>query len=200
MKHETHKTIPLMNDKKENVEIIKIDTCDVILQDFEPGNGKIIISDNSCGYNFSYHWGSMGKESDLKDFILRINSDYFTDKLSSPFAKGEINSRKTFANIRKAIAIELPWYKHTEFQKNIRESLNNLQKCFYDENYLINQLSSFIDNKLNFYLIEKEWERKSIKESLKSVFSEVWNYFEYHDPKEHVYLKKLHKKLIKKLK
>jgi len=48
------------------METIRIDTTDVILRDDAPGKGKIMISDDGWGYNFSYYWGAMG--SGIKEF------------------------------------------------------------------------------------------------------------------------------------
>ena len=50
------------------MEHFRINSTDIILQDFNKGEGKIIISNDSFGYNFSYYWGAMGKNTILKAF------------------------------------------------------------------------------------------------------------------------------------
>ena len=191
MYHITHK----------NMITFKIDTADIILDDLGDGQGKIIIADTSWGYNFSYFWGAMG--GPLIDFLIRINSDYFTDKLG-PIAEGEINDKRTIKNIRRAIReqfnIEYPWYKEKEFQKELREEINNLgEEGFVSTDHFFNKINHFTNN-LNYYLIDDVYERKNIQQLIKDIFNEPWSYLDYDEHKQNVYLTKLHKKLVKELK
>lgn len=179
----------------------KIDSVDVILEDFGDGKGKIIISDLNYGYNFSYYWGAMGDS--LADFLVRINSDYFADKLG-PYAAGEINARKTLISIRKALKeyyySEFPWYVEKEFQQNLRDNLKELQdNGFVNVDHFMGQITRLIDN-LDYYLISDRFDRERVKEAIKTALSEPW-YFIYHEEhKQITYLKNFHVKLVKKLK
>jgi hypothetical protein len=184
------------------MELIKIGTADIILQDFGDGKGKIIISDSDWDYNFSYFWGSMGVS--LKDFLCRIDSGYFIGKLC-PSIKGPISGKRTLANIRRSIrenmSCHLPWYKHMEFQKDMREKLNDFEREFQGEDEFIRGIENLVEWELNFYLIEDRHDRESIKKNLEDVLcSEPWYYIEYDNPHEHKYLEKLHKKLKKIIK
>lgn len=178
----------------------KVDTADIILNDLGEGQGKIIISDGNWGYNFSYFWGSMG--SNLIDFLIRINADYFAGKLG-PHERGEINAKKTVSSIRKALKEnfnnEYPWYVEKEFQANLRAELKDIeQEGFANTDHYFSLINSFTNN-LNYYLIEDSYDRKNIEETIKSIFSEPWHYIVQDEHREVVYLTKLHKKLVKEL-
>jgi hypothetical protein len=181
----------------------KIKDCDIILEEFGNGKGKIIIS-NPYGYNYSYFWGSM--DSDLKHFICNINEFYFADKLLGSRSSNEMDCKKTFTAIRKFIREEfsLPWYKHQEFQKNLREILNSFQRTCedvsgnYKQNYFVdNFFRSFVD-RLDYYLIKDRWNRKEIEDSFKGL-CEQWNFIIDKPNYEYVWLSKLHKQLKKQL-
>jgi hypothetical protein len=183
------------------MELIKIGTADIILQDFGDGNGKIIISDSNWDYNFSYWWGAMGKNTNLRRFIKEINSSYFIDKLAYG-CKGSLDAKGTFRNIRKHIkdemSYELPWYRHMEFQKDMREELNTWQIHCCDENQFVNDWDHFFEYTLNYYLIDDAFDRKEIEASFKGI-CEQWNFIQLETPREHIYLAKLFKKLQKVL-
>lgn len=181
----------------------KIDTADVILDDLGDNQGKIIIADTSWGYNFSYFWGSMGMS--LNEFLCKINADYFAGKLG-PHEKGEINSKKTIKNIRLALKeyfyCDYPLNTHKEFQKSLKDALAKLEEYeFFNVDNFFHSIEMLLDNDLEFYSIKDNYDRTSIKETLKDcVFAEPWQHLVYDEHKEITYLKKFHKKLIKELK
>jgi superoxide dismutase len=179
----------------------KVDTADVILDDLGDGRGKIIISDGNWGYNFSYYWGAMGDS--LIDFLSRINSSYFVGKLG-PTEKGEINTKKTMRNIRKAIREEFnsvyPWYTYKEFQTELRYELKNMEgDGFYSNENFSYSIERFLDN-LSYYSIDDKYDRKEIESLIRDIFNEHWYYIVYDEHRENVYLEKFHKKLVKTLK
>lgn len=185
------------------MEHIRIDYTDIILQDFGDGKGKIIISDDDYGYNFSYYWGAMGKDTSLKQFLQEINTDYFVGKLSS-HTKGPLNVRKTFVALRKYIQesfkYELPWYEHVKFQKDFRERLKYFQKSIGHETEFIIGIEDF-HNQLDYYLIEDRAERERIETLFKSIFynCEPWDFVENDPHPEELFLSRLHPKLKKAL-
>jgi len=83
------------------METIRIGLTDVIFKDEGEGKGKIIVSNDDWGYNFSHYWGAMG-DRNLKQFVSEINTSYFVDKLSVR-RNGDLDVKKTFTNIRKRI-------------------------------------------------------------------------------------------------
>lgn len=180
----------------------RIDSADIILNDLGDGKGKIIISDTSYGYDFSYFWGAMGNGS-LADFLCRINSEYFTDKLGTT-AKGEINTKQTLAAIRKGLKEHFypsyPWYKNQEFQASLRASLKEMEEeGFVSPDHFFVCVDSML-GRLDYYSLES-YERDDVKEILeRAVFSEPWHYLVYDEHFKNRYLMKLHKKLIKELK
>lgn len=185
------------------MEHIRICYTDIILQDFGDGKGKVIISDDDYGYDFSYYWGAMGKDTSLKQFLQEINTDYFVNKLSHHI-KGPINVRATFVALRKHIQecfrYELPWYEHMEFQKDFREKLKIFQKEVRSDIEFITGIQNF-HNYLEYYLIDDFAERSRIEKLFKDIFSncEPWYFVEYDIHREDLFLTKLHPKLKKAL-
>jgi len=185
------------------MEHIRIDYTDIILQEFGEGKGKVIISNDDYGYNFSYYWGAMGEDTSLKQFLQSIDTGYFVGKLCT-HTKGPMNERKTFVALRKYIQecfkYELPWYDHMEFQKDFREKLREYQKTISSETEFIMGITSFCDS-LNFYLIDDSKERERLENLFKDIFSncEPWSFIENDPHPEEVFLKKLHPKLKKAL-
>lgn len=179
----------------------KIDTADVILNDLGDGQGKIIISDCNWGYDFSYYWGAMGTRT-LVEFLTGIDTGYFVGKLG-PHTHGEINSKKTLTSIRKGIkeyfGAEYPWYEEKEFQADLRDRLKQIgREGFYSPDHFINVMQDLVDD-LDYYTINKTYDRENIKSIFKSIFSEPWYYIVYDEHRENIYLKNFHAKLIKEL-
>jgi len=185
------------------MEHIRIGHTDVILDEFGDGKGKIIISNDECGYDFSYYWGAMGESTTLKQFIQRIGSDYFVGKLSHR-TKGKMNVRKTFARLRadikESLQGELQWYEHMEFQKHFREALREFQSGIVEENEFIRRVQDFY-TELNFYLIQDRGEREKLECLFKDIFpqSEPWRFIIHDAHPEDIFLEKLHAKLKKAL-
>lgn len=185
------------------MEHIKIDYTDVIIQEFGDGKGKIIISNDNYGYNFSYYWNAMGKNTSLKQFIKQIDTDYFVNKLSHNI-KGTINVRATFVALRKYIQecfqYELSWYEHMEFQKDFRKKLKVLQKEICSDTEFINRIQNFHDC-LDYFLIKDSKERKIIIKLFEDIFKncEPWYFIEYNIHPEELFLIRFHSKLKKAL-
>lgn len=186
--------------EQSKINKIRIDNTDIFLEDFEPGKGKITVSD-TYGHNYSYYWGAMG--SSLAEFVCGINEEYFARNLLGARSIYVMDCRRTFANLRKHIAKEmgLPWYSHMRFQEELREKLNSFQReCEEHPNndyFVAMFFPSFVES-LDFFWIETEWERKQIEKDFKGI--EEWWYFIIEKPSpEYVWLTKLHKKLKKHL-
>lgn len=185
--------------EEKNVSKFRVDHVDVFLDDIGPGQGKITIS--SYDRNYSAWWGAMGKDTTLRQFISNINSDYFANNLMGSRDIYTMDVKKTFAALRKHIRTEmcLPWYKHLDFQKELRESLNDFQsqcleagdyanRCFVDNFY-----NSFVNN-LYFHSIEDKYDRKEIEEEFNNI-SEYWYFIVEQPNKEYIWLTEMHKKL-----
>jgi hypothetical protein len=178
------------------MELIEINTTDIVLQDFGQGKGKIIISDTDRDYNFSFYWGAMGKDTTLREFIKEIDSSYFIGKLAH-HCQGKFSSKRTFSKLRKFLREEysedLAWYKNMEFQKELRHDLNRFQEDCGSEEMFVFMWDSFADN-LHYYLIDNELDRKQIESIFKGM-CEVWHFIEKDTPAEHIWLERLHKEL-----
>ncbi len=184
----------------ENMHRYIVDGIHILLEDVGPSQGRIIISDTGSN-NYSFYWGSMG--GTIKEFICRINSDYFADKLLGARSLYEMDVKATFAEIKRHIRTEmgLPWYKYMEFQKDMRECLNdfkehceenNSQQCFVD-----NFDRLFVD-RLSFYLIPDRFDREYHEKEFKNIH-EPWNFIQEKENAKCLWLKKLHKNLKKHL-
>jgi hypothetical protein len=182
------------------MEKIKINDIDVILDDTEDGKGKVIIS--SYNYNFSYYWNAMGKNTDLKKFITEINADYFANALAGGY-DGVFDAKGTFRNVRKHIreelSYELAWYKHMEFQKEMKSELNNWQSRCCSEYRFVEEWPNFWRNTIDYYLINDSFDRKDI-ESLLCGICEHWYFIEKDRSREYYFCLKLHKDLVKFIK
>ncbi len=181
-------------------QVIKIDETDIFLQELGPSQGKITVS-NTYGYNYSTYWGSMG--SDLKSFLKTINAGYFADKLLGAKESTEMDVKKTFAAIRKHIQAEmnLPWYNHQEFQKDMREVLNSFQReCESEPNprYFVDRFYN-VFKRLDYSLIQDRYFAKQIEEDFDGI-TEPWYFIVDKPSQEYLWLTKLHKKLKKVLK
>jgi len=179
------------------MKIIKIANTDIFLDDLGNNKGKITISD-TYNHNYSYFWGSMG--GTLDEFLCNINSGYFADKLLGTKSNFIFCEKSTFTTVRKFIATELnlPWYKHQEFQKDMREKLNSFQNDCENENHFVGNWSSFI-RELDFYLIKDHSEQISLRREFENI-SEVWNFIGQKLSPEYLWLEKLHGNLKAEIK
>lgn len=161
------------------------------------GKGKVTITTPN-GNAYSYYWGAMG--SDLETFIQDINSEYFANNLIPHNQKFEMDVKGTFKNLRKYIREEigLKWYQEMDFQKDLREVLNNFQQECEDNpnsNYFVTLFDSSFTHRLDTNLLKDKWIEKDFE-----CFDEVW-YFIYEKPTmEYMRLKMLHTKLVHFLK
>lgn len=182
----------------KEVPKIRINETDIFLENFEIGKGKITISNTDWGYNMSCYWGAMGENTTLEMFLKQINASYFVDKLLSREEEYEFDSKKTFAAVRWHIKNEiLPWYKHMEFQKDMRERLREFQQECADERWFVENFSYFMSN-LNYYLIEDSYAREELKNELTSI-EEPWSFICTKYSRKAHWLMELHKQLKKKL-
>jgi len=187
----------------ENIVKLRINETDIYLENKLPGQGKITISGYEC--NYSYAWGAMG--GTLQEFLCRINKEYFASNLLG-LAKAQImDIEKTFAAIRKFIPeeLDLPWYKHMRFQKDMREKLKSFQNECTNQEYMPSDIffvqnfySSFVNN-LDYYVIKDSWDREHMEKNFKEGFSEQWNFIVNKPSREYLWLEDMHGKIKKEL-
>ena len=171
---------------------IKIDDCDVYLEDFELGKGKIIIT---TGYDaYSSYWGSMG--SNLSDFLCSINEYYFAGNLTNNMF--EFSGKQTLKNIRKHLreSYDLPWYVHMETQKELRETLKEIEH-YESANSFVSFFPSIINNLICSDMDYND--EKEFKLLLSDMFCEPWNFIGEKETNEYLFLTKFHGKLKKEL-
>lgn len=175
---------------------LNIKTADIILENYEIGQGKIIISDLDFG-SWSFYWGSMGCK--IEEFIQGINADYFAGKLCN---REDVFCPKSTATairryIKEELSDDLPWYKFASAQKEMREKIKEIE-------YSSSQGEALhIMNTMHENLICYDLDREDEKEFLgiiEGVFScEPWHFFQTKPSREYNYLHKLHKELKSRL-
>lgn len=161
------------------------------------GKGAIYINDPLYG-SFETYWGAMS--GNLRDFLLAINEDYFTNRLLGLIDSQVYDNKKTFAELRRCIRYELniPWYKHMPFQEHLRKKINNFQKLCeeYKGNYFVEHFGYFLD-KINFWRIDDILESKEIEKALRSI--EPIYVYQTRCSDTYLWMIALHKKLKKEL-
>ena len=181
------------------INALKVNGTSVFLENTGLNSGSIIIS-NNYSKNYSYSWGAMG--GTIEEFIQSISSDYFANKLLCKESAWTFNCAGTFKNVRKYIREEicLPWYKHVDFQKEMRYELKKFEESCEDggEHYFVNSFCSFIE-KVDFSLIEERHERETIKKEFRSMSSEPWCFSDKKLSEDYNWICKFHKDLKKSL-
>lgn len=187
-----------MKESRKNT--FYINKTKVVLEDIDLNKGEITILDSKNG-NYQMFWGAMG--TDIKEFILSINSEYFSEKLLGFESSQEFDVNKTFKELRRFICedLSLPWYKHMEFQKNLREKLNYFQKACKSNNseqFFVDNFNFYLTTMPDFYLIKDKWESQYLEEEFKSI-SEPWHFIHTKENEKSKWLKNIHMKIKKKL-
>ena len=181
------------------IEKLVIDGSEIYLEEFGESKGKIVIT-KTYHKNYSYQWGAMGRT--LKEFLCEINGSYFANCLIAPNKDYVINWKKTFTEIRKSIRtdLSLPWYKHIEFQKQMREVLNDFEKYCAEVNsaeFFVEAFKSNFIKRLDFTLVDTKsysLEAERLEKDFESI-SEVWYYIVRTEGPEYLWLVNMHKKL-----
>ena len=183
-------------DLKPTFIKIKIKDADVFLENLGKGKGKITISSLNYG-SFNFFWGSMG--SNLEEFILSINSDYFASKLSTKSytfdPKGSTKSLRK--HIREELSYDLPYYKFMTAQKEMRKAIKKLEFVSSADEF-ISRMIDIPDNLMCFDLNHQE--EKEFKSIIRGLFFEPWHFISEKHSKEYDWLYGFHKELKKHLK
>lgn len=180
----------------------RIDYTDVILQDYEDGKGKIIISNDDRDINLSYYWGSMGQGYNLSKFILQTDNGYLINKLGERDDYGPINMKKTMANVRKFIREESgwKWYMSPDDDKELRSELNRIQSNSIDSRDFVERMSNIDLHKFysgsDIYYDGKDY----FKDMIRGISVEPWYFIVNEPPATNVWLSKFLPKLREHLK
>lgn len=180
----------------------RIDYTDVILQDYEEGKGKIILSNDDRDINLSYYWGSMGKGYDLSKFILKTNDSYLIGKLGVRYDDGPINMKRTMANVRRHIKEETDWrwYMSPVDDRDLRQELNQIQSESYDVNSFITVMSGLDLHK--YYSGSDIYSdgKSAFTDMIDSISSEPWYFIVRDEHPTNYWLSKFLQKLRSHLK
>jgi hypothetical protein len=147
------------------MQVLTVDHAEVILRDFEHGQGKIIIAGGSdCSYSF--YWGSMG--SSLKEFLLSLDGGYFATKLCPARDFTVFCGKSTARNLRKEVKETMAWYEHMEFQKSVREVIREVESMQSEEQFF-NWQNRYMDE-MDFWKIDCRYDRNSLESEFKELF------------------------------
>lgn len=173
---------------------IRLKETDVFFDNQGLGKGKITVSNWQNSY--SCFWGTMG--SNLQEFITRINSDYFAQKLLGSRNMYCFCPKKTMRNIRAMIKEEIAWYEHMEFQKEMREKIKEYFSDNESSSDFVYSWGIFV-NSLPYDLIECSYDREEVK-SIFEGYSEPWHLIGETTSNEYNWLKSFHFDLVNAIK
>ncbi|MDF2851671.1 MAG: Phi17:2 [Sphingobacterium multivorum] len=183
-----------------NMTHFRLNYTDVILQDYEDGKGKIILSNDDRDINLSYYWSSMGEGYNLSKFILKVGDEYLIRKLGERDSDGPMNVKKTMAVVRSFIKNETSWrfYMNLEADKNLRLKLKEVQELSFDKNdfiRLMQDLDPDFPKQTRWHEYQSEWD-----EMLQSITIEPWYFIVNDPPSTNIWLSKFLPELKKHLK
>lgn len=184
-------------DNPTKTTSFRISRTDVILYDYEPGKGKIIISNDDFDFNLSYYWGSMGEGYDLSKFLQKVSIGYFISKLGKRNESGEIDLKSTMTAVRKFIKEDTSWkwYYSIESDKELRRELNEIQKYSYDDNDFVRRMSDIDISYQGDRMYKHDFEM-----AIKSITCEPWHFIVRYKPPVNQWLSKFHPILVEFLK
>lgn len=186
-----------MTKEEPTLTTLKIGKTDVFLSDYESGHGKITISNTDYG-SYTYYWGAMG--DDLASFLLRINESYFSMKLN-PHDSGDFSGKLSVRNIRKRLredfSYELPWYKHLEAQKELREALKSLETAYSGEDF-VNRAYA-LPKTLYCHELDRS-DREEFISDVTALMEEPWHYITSSTSNSTLFLQNLLPKIQKEIK
>ncbi|TWP23116.1 hypothetical protein ETU10_08450 [Apibacter muscae] len=174
----------------------KIGTTDIVLLDYKKGGGKIIISSNDHGC-FDYEWLCMG--SNIKEFLLNINADYFARKLSKNILS--FSSEKTIEVIKDYIKNDIRLIEG-EFDEEMGILNTYLDKI----NEYCRYSLEFVEHMLNIwdrikYLMPDYKKAEKFKKNVIDYLQEEPQHFIQEDYSDgYIFLSELLKKIQKELK
>lgn len=170
---------------------------EIILQNYEKGQGKIIVSDSFRG-SYSYYWGAMG--GTIEVFLQKINSDYFAHNLCSETCvfSGKNTAYAIRKHIRKEMLYELPWYKYMEGQKELRKLIKGIESVD-DKHEALNMIENF-HRDLDLIIMPYNEEQEFLKIIEEAFTCEPWHFLETEPSPQYRFLYNLHKDLVKELK
>lgn len=175
------------------MEKILLKHAKVILDDEGGGKADIIIDGGLYGYNSSYGWGAMG--CSLKEFLLKIDEDYFVGNLCSE--RFTFSAKASVSNVRRLWKQDGPfeWWENMEFQKSLRAELREIAaNCKTEEEFVDNMFE--IGDAADFNLIDSDYDQKGAEGFFTT---EPWHMIEKVESEESKWFKKVFKQLQKYL-
>ena len=128
-------------------DVLNLDTIAVYLEDYGPRRGKITITCfNGC---WSYFWGGMGNDYNIRKFYLSCDKHYLAGKLS-PQTDSHVNDLSTLVDTARKYICKMR--RDTNFSKETSREL-------FDESEKLDGISDFhdLESDLMFRIFGDEW-------------------------------------------
>lgn len=180
---------------ESDIKKLRLEKGIVYLEDFGKGSGKIIVQ--AFDRTYSHYWSHMGEQNTLADFVSGLEPSYFVGKLLGARSEHEFCNKKTFASVRQEIRDRIPWYRNTEFQKEMRIDIRRFQGECHDSRYFVEKFNEVFSG-FDYYMIDDKYERAYMIEEL--AFDEPWYFIGEKPTREYKYLCSLHDELSTYLK
>lgn len=167
----------------------------VTLEDLREGVGRVSIF---IGHReFSYTWGAIG-DSSIKQFILQTDSGYFCSKLINLDEGLVFSPKNSLRAIKRHISENYPYYRHMDFQKQMRKTLKKLETISDSESFF-EELSYSIKHRFDYYLIDNRSDRIEVESFFDNIRPMVWEWFEKEPSGISKTISEIHNRLKKQL-
>lgn len=179
----------------------KIKGAEVILINKGTNQGEIQIKGKTKG-SFSMYWGAMG--GTIEDFMVKINSDYFSSKLLGSINSQVFCEKETFKNLRQYIkeSIDFRVDGGSLFRKDLNKVLRDFQRKCKEHGTHTYFVESFEYNlsKVDFRLVRERYDRDKMKYEFDAMFGEPWLFIDTKESDTCKWLKTIHAGIKQKLK
>lgn len=179
----------------------KIKGAEIILVNKGENQGEIQIKGKTKG-SFSMYWGAMG--GTIEDFMVKINSDYFSSKLLGSINSQVFCEKETFKNLRQYIKenIDFRVDRGSLFRKDLNKVLRDFQRKCKEHGTPTYFIESFEYNLsiIDFYLIEERYDKCRMREDFVAMSGEPWLFIGTKESDTSKWLKTIHAGIKRKLK
>ena len=166
------------------------------LEDIREGAGRVSLY---IGHReFPFTWGAMGARG-IKNFLLETDSDYFCGKLCPCDDRSVFSAKASLRAIKDYIAQEYPYYKHMDFQKDMRKHLKRLETITDSEEF-ISKFHDMVLYSFDYSLIEDRSDRREVESYFNDFRSYAWEYLGTEPTGTYKTIAEMHKRLKAKLK
>lgn len=173
---------------------------DRMVFDIGCGSGEVLFRLSEAGHTKLIGVDPFTDHMDfMKERMKRTDAGYFANALAVEkyVYSGKATAKNVRRYLREELKYDLPWYKHLETQKELRELIKELETCD-SQDYAIQIIGNLHSNV--YYWDMDRYEERELSKLLEDHFAcEPWNFLETEPSPQYKFLVKLHKELIKQL-